>query len=65
MGCPKTFFDFNTCYIRLSEITMISREDSHLVVRMKDGCFVKHRDYNGSASKIEVRLLDAIRAVEG
>lgn len=64
MGYPKSFFEFAGADIRISEIMMINYEEGHLVVRMKDGCRVKHRDHNGSASKLRSSLLTAITEFE-
>ena len=65
MSCPKTFFDFNDGYFRISEVTAISCGSGKLVVKLRDGTKVEHRDYNGSSRKMEDRLLAAIKAVEG
>lgn len=68
-GQPKTFFDFNTDYFRISEVVSIVSESagsrSHLVVTLRCGQVFRHADYNGSKAKIERRLLDAIERLEG
>lgn len=68
MPCPKSFFDFNHAYFRLSDVMSIEREDilgkPHLVVTIRSGKRFEHRDWNGSAALIERRLLDALKAAE-
>jgi hypothetical protein len=69
MACPQTFFDFNLAYFRLDEVISIEMKSEGvkriLVVTLRGGKWFSHLDYNGSAQKIERRLLDAIAAQEG
>lgn len=65
MSFPKTFFDFNGAYIRISEIVCIRRDGRDLVVTLRRDFSIAHTDHDGSAAKLERRLLEAIAAVEG
>lgn len=64
MACPRSFFDFNTACFRLSEVVAIYREGHNLVVELRGGKTFAHRDYNGSAAKLEARLLQALASAE-
>nr|DAI68397.1 MAG TPA: hypothetical protein [Caudoviricetes sp.] len=64
MACPRSFFDFNTACFRLSEVVAIYTEGCNLVVELRGGKTFSHRDYNGSAAKLQARLLHALAMEE-
>ena len=68
MPHPSTFFYFDAACFRLSEVIWIERENilgkPHLIAGLRSGKRFEHPDWNGSAAKLERRLLDAIAAAE-